>query len=143
MNTISKNYDELIKLKTFDERFEYLKLNGIIGEDTFGMNRWLNQKFYTSREWRNFRNKIITRDNGCDLGLDGFDIYGTIMIHHIVPITYDDLLNKTEMILDESNVICVSFETHNAIHYGDINLLTRQSMDRKPYDTCPWKRERR
>lgn len=135
-----RTYSELIQLKTFEERFEYLKIGGTIGIETFGHDRYLNQKFYTSYEWRQFRKQIILRDNGCDLGIDGLDIYGPIFIHHINPINIEDLLeNKIEFLLNPEYAICCSDLTHKAIHYSNADILTKGPIERTKYDTCPWK----
>lgn len=136
---MNKTYEELVKLKTFKERFRYLKLSGRIGEETFGFNRYLNQVFYRSKEWKQFRNKIIIRDNGCDLGIDGMEIHSKILIHHINPITKKDILERSELLMDENNVICVSHITHEAIHYGDESLLQDEYIPRRPNDTIPWR----
>lgn len=139
MNT--KRYSELKKLKTFEERFEYLKLNGTVGEDTFGYDRYLNQAFYKSRVWReDIRPHIIARDMGCDLGIEGREINGPIYIHHINPINIEDLIAASDMLTIEENLICCSFNTHNAIHYGDADLLITEPITRSKNDTCPWKR---
>lgn len=132
-------YRELIRLKTFDERFEYLKLKGIVGEATFGYDRYLNQLLYTSGEWRRIRRDIILRDNGCDLAVEGYDILDTIIVHHMNPISVEDLIDFSEDVINPEYLICVSHDTHNAIHYGDKSLLTREPIERKPGDTCPWK----
>lgn len=132
-------YRELIRLKTFDERFEYLKLKGIVGEATFGYDRYLNQLLYTSGEWRRIRRDIILRDNGCDLAVEGYDILDTIIVHHMNPISVEDLIDFSEDVINPEYLICVSHDTHNAIHYGDESLLTREPIERKPGDTCPWK----
>lgn len=134
-----KTYSELIMLPTFEERFEYLKLNGRVGEDTFGYDRYLNQIFYTTKEWRDFRDRIIFRDNGCDLGMPDRQIFGRIYIHHIVPLTKEDLLNRNDCLLNPENVICVSYDTHNAIHYGDATKLPSDPIIRTKNDTCPWR----
>lgn len=134
-----KTYDELMKLKTFDERFKYLSICGCIGVETFGSARFLNQQFYTSKVWRQLRHKIIVRDNGCDLGLEGFEIPGRIYIHHLNPISIDDLLNESEFLLNPQYLICCSDATHKALHYGDSNLLNQTLITRGPSDTCPWK----
>lgn len=140
MITLStRKYSDLIKLKTFEERFDYLKLSAIIGETTFGSERYLNQKFYGSPEWKNFRRKVIIRDNGCDLGLEGYSIYDKIEIHHINPITMKDIEEQTPCLMDMNNVICVSSRTHKAIHYGNSDSLPKGPIERKPNDTCPWK----
>lgn len=136
----SKTYSELITFPTFEERFRYLKLNGVIGEETFGFDRYLNQAFYLSEEWKRFRRGIIIRDNGCDLGMDDREIGGTIIIHHLNPITMDDILKRNiEVLLNPDNAICVSHITHQAIHYGDESLLITAPIERSKYDTCPWK----
>lgn len=134
-----RNYRELSRLKTFDKRFEYLKLGGIVGEATFGFERYLNQMLYNSSEWRRLRNRIIVRDNGCDLGLEGYEIHGTIIVHHMNPINADDLKSFSEDVFNPENLICVSLDTHNAIHYGDKSLIPQMPVERRPGDTCPWK----
>ena len=134
-----RSYRELIRLKTFDERFEYLKLNGLVGESTFGFERYLNQTLYNSSKWRRLRNQIIVRDNGCDLGVDGYEIQGLIIVHHMNPISVDDLKDFSEDVFNPEYLICVSLTTHNAIHYGDSNLLPKEPIERRPGDTCPWK----
>lgn len=136
---MSRSYSELVKLKTFEERFEYLKLSARIGEETFGSERKLNQIFYGSQEWRAFRREAIIRDNGCDLGIEGREIGGKIEVHHINPITREDILNRADCLWDLENVICVSPNTHKAIHYGDGSLLPHDPIERYPNDTCPWK----
>ena len=134
-------YSELIQLSTFEQRFRYLKLNGEVGKETFGFNRYLNQAFYRSKEWKEFRRNIIIRDNGCDLGMLDREIQGDIIIHHLSPISIDDILNRNlEVLLNPENVICVSYNTHNAIHYGDENLLITEPIERTKNDTCPWRR---
>ena len=134
-----KTYSELIALPTFEDRFEYLQLKGIVGQETFGFDRYLNQILYNSKEWKHLRNEIIVRDNGCDLALDGFEIHGRILIHHINPITIDDVIKRREMVFDPENLICVTHNTHNAIHYGDKSLLITGPIERRANDTCPWK----
>ena len=134
-----RTYSELIKIPTYEERFEYLKIGGRIGEETFGSERYFNQRFYRSSEWKSIRNKIILRDNGCDLGCSDRPIPGKIIIHHINPILIEDIDQGTEFLLDPEYLICVSQNTHNAIHYGDISLLPKDPIERRPYDTCPWK----
>ncbi len=136
---IIKSYQELITFDTFDDRFDYLKLNGLVGEDTFGYHRYLNQTLYRSPEWKRLRRDIIIRDNGCDLGLRGYEINSNILIHHINPITIDNIKNRDYMVFDVNNLICVSHETHNAIHYSNENLLFKTPIERTPNDTCPWK----
>lgn len=134
-----RTYHELIALPTFKERFEYLKLSGSVGKQTFGFERYLNQKFYQSVEWRQLRDKIITRDRGCDLAMDGYDIVGRIYIHHMNPIEVDDIRDATEYLLNPDYLITTTHDTHNAIHYGDGSLLVTEPIERKPNDTCPWK----
>lgn len=138
-----KTYSELIQLNDFLDRFRYLKLDGRVGEETFGFDRYLNQEFYHSLEWRSVRDYIIVRDLGCDLGLEGFEIHGRIYIHHMNPIDRRDILNVSEYLLNPDFLICVSRNTHNAIHYGDESLLSCAPVERTPYDTCPWKRSER
>lgn len=139
---MSKCYSELMSLPTFIERYRYLKLNGIVGEDTFGFKRWLNQVLYTSSDWKSFRREIVRRDSGCDLAVRGFEVYGPAIIHHIVPITYEDVLNRSKCLFDPENVILTQLGTHNAIHYGDESLLNIALIERTPNDTCPWKGRR-
>lgn len=138
--TYTRCYSELITLPTFIERFRYLKLDGSIGMDTFGHDRWLNQVLYRSPEWKRFRNGIIIRDNGCDLGCEDRPIFGKILIHHINPLTIEDVLNRDPKIFDEENVISTILLTHNALHYGDESILYQDPITRQPNDTCPWKR---
>lgn len=135
-----KTYSELILLPTFEERFEYLRLDGRVGEDTFGFDRYLNQLFYRSHEWRKIRDYVIVRDNACDLGVEGYDIYGKILIHHLNPITVRDIEGRTDFLLDPEYLISTTHNTHNAIHYGDENLIIKAPIERRPNDTCPWKR---
>ena len=137
-----KSYSELITLQTFEERFRYLKLGGEIGKETFGFDRYLNQAFYSTLEWKNFRRDMIIRDMGCDLGIPDREIGGIIILHHINPISLADIRQKNiEVLLNPENVICVSHNTHNAIHYGDESILTPSSLvERRPNDTCPWRR---
>lgn len=134
-----KNYSELSLLPTFEERFEYLKLGGVVGADTFGFDRIFNQKFYQSYEWKTVRNEIIVRDLGCDLGIEDRQIFGRILIHHMNPISLKDISDATKFLLNPEYLICVSHDTHNAIHYGDIRLVKKDLVERKPNDTCPWK----
>ncbi len=134
-----KTYSELIALPTFEERYEYLRLNGRVGKDTFGFDRYLNQNFYRSAEWRRIRDRVIVRDNGCDLAIDDRIIYGKILIHHMNPITDKDLFNLSDILLDPEYLICVSHNTHNAIHYGDGERLVKDPIVRTKNDTCPWK----
>ena len=138
--TIIRTYSELITIPTFKERFEYLKLGGQVGVETFGFDRYLNQTLYRSAEWKRFRRDMIIRDNGCDLAMDGYEIVGKILVHHIDPLTIEDVLKRHPKIFDPENVICTSLNTHNAIHYGDASLLVTEPIIRTKYDTCPWKR---
>ena len=141
--TMKKNirtYSELITLPTFKERYEYLRLNGRVGEETFGYDRYMNQTFYKSREWLNIRDEVIIRDNGCDLGVEGYDIHGRILIHHMNPITIDDILQRSDFLLNPEYLISTIKRTHDAIHYGDENLLIDVPIERTKNDTCPWKR---
>lgn len=137
---IIRCYSELIKLPTFEERYKYLRLSGYVGSETFGFDRYLNQIFYRSQKWKSIRDQVIIRDNGCDLGLEGYDIYGKILIHHMNPITLQDIERESDFLLNPEYLICVTHQTHNAIHYGDENLLVKAPIERKPNDTCPWKR---
>ena len=141
MKTNIKTYSELLKLKTFKERYEYLKLDSIVGEETFGFDRYINQMFYKSDEWKRVRNYVITRDNGCDLGIpDRKIIDSVILVHHMNPITKEDIINKNEILLDPEYLITTIKPTHNAIHYGDESLLNDDLVIRSKNDTCPWKR---
>lgn len=136
-----RTYTELSKLQTFEERFEYLRLDGEVGKDTFGFDRIFNQKFYRSAEWRRIRDQVIIRDNGCDLGILGHEIYGQrILIHHMNPISLEDLERKTEILMNPEYLITTIHNTHNAIHYGDADLLIKLPKERSKNDTCPWKR---
>lgn len=135
-----KTYSELITLPTFEERFRYLKLDGKVGKSTFGFDRYLNQQFYTSADWKRLRNKIILRDSGLDLGVEDHVIANKIYIHHMNPLMVRDLVDRTEFLLDPEYLICVSHHTHNAIHYGDESLLPQPIIERRPNDTCPWRR---
>lgn len=135
-----RTYSELSELKTFQERFRYLQLGGFVGEETFGFDRYINQKFYMSKEWKSIRDSIIIRDCGCDLGVEGYEIHGRLYIHHMNPIAVNDIVDQTEFLLNPEYLICTSFNTHNAIHYGDESLLITEPVERKPNDTCPWKR---
>lgn len=134
-----RSYSELRQLSTFKERYDYLKLNGRVGAETFGYNRYVNQRFYRSTEWKHIRNQIIIRDNGCDLGVEGYDLHSRIYIHHLNPMTVDDIDQGRQMILDPDNLICVSFDTHQAIHFGDESLLPQLPIERISGDTCPWR----
>ena len=138
MNT--KTYLECIQLLTFLDRYRYLQIGGFVGKETFGYDRYLNQILYRTAEWKRFRRDMILRDNGCDLGCEGYEIFGNILVHHINPITVEDVVNRNPCIFDPNNVICTSLNTHNAIHYGDETNLITEPVVRKPNDTCPWKR---
>lgn len=137
---IIRTYSELITLPTFEERFQYLKLDGRVGEETFGFDRYLNQMFYQSSEWKAIRDHVIIRDNGCDLGVDGREIYSRILIHHMNPISKFDILNRSEFLLNPEYLICTYKNTHDAIHYGDESLLITAPVERSKYDTCPWRK---
>lgn len=140
MNSKIKRYSEMILLPTFEERFEYLRLDGFVGVDTFGWNRYLNQVLYRSPEWRRFRREVILRDNGCDLAHPDYMIPGShIIIHHLNPITEEDIQNRSSVLFDLDNVVCTTHVTHNAIHYGDIPESKKPPVERRPNDTCPWK----
>ena len=134
-----RTYSELITIPTFEERFEYLQLKGSVGKDTFGYDRYLNQVLYRSPEWKRLRNQIIIRDDGCDLACDGYDIYDKVLIHHLNPITVEDVLARSRKVFDPDNLVCVSHNTHNAIHYGDVDLLVTGPIIRTKNDTCPWR----
>ena len=137
---IIRKYSELIRLNTFEDRFEYLRLFGRVGSDTFGFDRYVNQAFYRSKEWKNVRNEVIVRDFGCDLAIPGREIGDRIIVHHMNPINIDDIEYASDYILNPEFLICVSNNTHEAIHYGDINLAKRfDYIERKANDTCPWK----
>ena len=140
MKKMIRTYSELIKLKTFKDRFEYLKLDGIVGEETFGFDRYMNQIFYKSREWTSVRRAVIIRDNGCDLGVEGYEIHGKILIHHMNPINLSDIVHKTDELLNPDYLITTVLSTHNAIHYGDASLLPALPIERRANDTCRWKR---
>jgi len=135
-----RTYSELSKLKTFEDRFRYLQLHGKVGEETFGFDRYLNQRFYKSPEWKSVRDAVIYRDNGCDLGIAGRDIYARAYVHHMNPILPEDLSENYEMLLNPEYLITVTHDTHNAIHYGDENLLMKAPIVRSKNDTCPWRK---
>lgn len=136
-----RTYSELITLPTYEARFDYLKLDGRVGSETFGFDRYLNQKVYQrDHRWKKARDTVIIRDNGCDLGIEGREIYGKIIVHHMNPVTLNDLLEDREWIYDPEFLICTVHNTHNAIHYGDKDLLIKTPIERTPNDTCPWKR---
>lgn len=138
---IIKTYSELSNLGTFEERFQYLRLDGTVGEETFGFDRYLNQILYKSDEWKSCRRDIIIRDNGCDLGCEGFEVHGRILIHHINPITVDDIINRKPKVFDPENLILTSHNTHQAIHYGNEDLLILAPIERSKNDTSPWRRK--
>ena len=140
MSMKNKSYSELIRLPTYLERFRYLQINGAVGAETFGYDRYLNQILYRTGEWKRFRRDIILRDNGCDLACDDYEIFGRILVHHINPITVDDVLNRDPKIFDPNNVITTTLDTHNAIHYGDERLLVMDPIIRTKNDTCPWRK---
>lgn len=133
-----KTYSEAIAIPDYYERYQYLKLQGMVGEETFGSLRFLNQKLYDSEEWKKFRRKVILRDNGNDMAVDGFNIPGRAIVHHINPITAEDIINKNPKIFDLENVILVSHNTHEAIHYGNESLLPIEYKEREPGDTLLW-----
>lgn len=134
-----RTYSELSQLKTFKERYEYLRLGGIVGNDTFGFDRYLNQIFYKSKEWKDIRRFVIIRDNGCDLGIDGYEIHGTILIHHMNPICIEDILKRSDILLNPEYLITTVLSTHNAIHYSDDSQLITAPVERSKNDTCPWR----
>ena len=134
-----RTYSELIKLPTFEERYAYLRLGGRVGETTFGFDRYLNQMFYKSDEWLAIRDKVIVRDNGCDLGIEGREIESSILIHHMNPISKKDILERSDFLLNPEYLICTIKNTHDAIHYGDENLLIKDPIERRKNDTCPWR----
>lgn len=134
-----RSYSELLQFKTFEERYQYLRLVGEVGNPTFGYDRYFNQLFYHSSEWRRTRNQIILRDNGCDLSMPDYEIHGRIYIHHINPITKQDVEEFSDNLFDPENLVCVTFDTHNAIHYGDERTLPKIPIERVPGDTCPWR----
>ena len=134
-----KSYRNLILLPTILDRFKYLRIKANVGDSTFGFDRFINQDFYQSREWRQVRMKVIARDEGCDLGVPDYPIGGKVIIHHINPITAEDIENASDLLFDMDNLICVSESTHNAIHFGDETLLPAEPIIRTPGDTCPWR----
>lgn len=134
-----RTYSDLITLPTFKERYEYLRLDGIVGEETFGFDRYINQIFYKSKEWLEVRDYVIIRDNGCDLGIEGHEIYNRILIHHMNPIRKEDILNRSDILLNPEYLITTTKRTHDAIHYGDKNILLDTPIERIKNDTCPWK----
>lgn len=138
MSTMVRTYRELIRFTSLRERYNYLALRGVVGDSTFGSERTLNQNFYRSREWRQIRNHVIARDEGCDLGVPGFEIFDAVYIHHMNPLTPDDIRHSTEYLLDPNYLITTTHQTHNAIHYGDERLLPRDYVPRSPGDTKLW-----
>jgi 5-methylcytosine-specific restriction endonuclease McrA len=138
MSTKIRTYTELSELSTFQLRFEYLSLRSEVGQSTFGFDRWINQQFYTSRQWRQLRQKIILRDNSCDLGLEGYDIHTKLIVHHMNPLREDDITYGTRYALDPEYLICTTHDTHNAIHFGDASLLAKPFTPRRPGDTKLW-----
>lgn len=135
-----RTYSELITLPTFEERFEYLKLSGSVGEETFGFDRYFNQKLYSSPEWKRVRREVIIRDNGCDLGIPDREIFGKILVHHMNPMCLEDIEEHNPDIFNPEYLISTTKETHDAIHYGDNSiLLSNELVERKPNDTCPWR----
>ena len=134
-----KCYSKVIEFPTFEERFQYLKLQGVVGEMTFNGHRYLNQKLYQCPEWESIRRKVIIRDNGCDLACEGEEIGGIILVHHINPITIGDVMERRDCVFDLENLISVSLRTHNAIHYGDDSVLYRHFATRTKNDTCLWR----
>ena len=136
-----KTYTEMCSLPTFEERFRYLQLNGAVGSATFGGARYLNQALYKSDLWKRTKRKIILRDNGCDLGIEGREIMDNVYVHHINPITPEDIINRNPIVFDPENLVTVSLNTHNAIHYGSEDILFKLPEERRPNDTCPWRKE--
>lgn len=140
MTTIKRSYSELIEIPTFDERFKYLRLKGSVGDFTFNGHRYLNQKLYRSEEWKSVRRRVIIRDNGCDLACDDHPIFGSVLIHHINPITIDDIVDRRSCVFDLENLVCVSFDTHNSLHYGKEEILVPTGWSsRTKNDTCLWR----
>lgn len=138
MTTKIRSYSELIQLETFEERFDYLSLQGEVGQETFGFDRWINQQFYTSSQWRQLRQQIIVRDEGCDLGVEGYEIHVRLIVHHMNPLRQWDIVHGTDRALDPEFLICTTHVTHNAIHYGDKSLLPKPLVPRRPGDTKLW-----
>lgn len=139
MRIVTKTYNELMSFPTFEERFNYAKVIGFVGKETFGPYRYLNQRLYSSDRWKEVRRKVILRDDACDLGFDARPIGGNIYVHHLNPITIDDILEERFCVFDLNNLVCTSFETHNAIHYGGGDIPSYGVIERRPNDTCPWK----
>lgn len=140
MKSNLRTYSDLKQLKTFEERYEYLKLDGQVGADTFGFDRYLNQVFYKSPEWRSVRNEVIVRDNGCDLGIEGREIHTKILVHHMNPISKEDILERSDILLNPEYLITTVKRTHDAIHYGDADTLIKDPIERTANDTCPWRK---
>lgn len=134
-----RTYSELITLPTFEDRYRYLQLNGAVGKDTFGFDRYINQQFYRSKEWQRIRDEVIIRDNACDLGMEGYEIHWRIYVHHMNPIMVRDIQSNSDYLMNPEFLICTTHRTHNAIHYGDENLLARAPIERTKNDTCPWR----
>lgn len=139
MNLKIRTYSELVQLSTFEERYRYLRLLGAVGKETFGFDRYLNQLFYRSPEWKEVRNQVIIRDNGCDLGIEGWEIQGRVLIHHMNPITAEDIRERSDLLLNPEFLITTAHNTHQAIHYGDESLLILTPTIRSRNDTCPWR----
>lgn len=137
-NSTNKSYSRLIKIQTFEDRLKYLMLHGRVGAATFGFDRYINQRFYASYEWKRARDQVIYRDNGCDLGVPGYEIFGSLLIHHINPMEADDIIHGEEWIFDPEYLITTTNKTHNAIHYSDMSLINKPFVDRKPGDTKLW-----
>lgn len=135
-----RSYTELSALRTFEERFRYLQLSGVVAEETFGFDRIVNQQFYRSSEWKSIRDHVIIRDNGCDLGIEDREIFGRVVIHHMNPVRLKDFDELSDILLNPEYLICTTHVTHNAIHYGDESLLIHEPIERSKNDTCPWKR---
>lgn len=134
-----RTYQELISLPTFLDRYNYLRISGHVGEATFGFDRWLNQKLYRSHEWKRVRREVILRDDACDLAYPGFELYDHVLVHHMNPITVEDIIHRLDFVLNPDYLVTVSYETHRAIHYGDEGLLPLEPTERRPNDTCPWR----
>lgn len=137
-NNSLRTYSEMLQFETFEERYEYLSLQGVVGQQTFGFDRWINQQFYTSKAWRTLRRDIIVRDESCDLGVPGYDIHNRLIVHHLNPMVQDDIVYGREHAIDPEFLICTTHQTHNAIHYGDASLLPKPFSPRKPGDTKLW-----
>lgn len=140
--TMNKSYTEMLRYSTLLDRYNYLKLDGCVGRETFGFSRYLNQVLYCSNEWKRFRREVIIRDNGCIFGLEGYDIKSRLIVHHINPITLEQIEDRDPMVFSMDNAVCVSHKVHEAIHYGDNSLLPQDPVERKPFDTCPWREVR-